>query len=412
VFKNNFIHSKRNILILGLLLIFIGLLANKWVLTALFSADGQLAPRSVVLIWLFNVSMVGIGLVLALSRSLVTLLNFFVGLAVTALLIYGLEQLFYRLNHPASAPNAAPAPRVWHEGNYTQEFFRPDDQLGYTVRPNARVESIKKSDEGVIYDVVYSIDAHHRRITPVEQPEQRTRFLLFFGDSFTFGEGVADDETLPYHAAQLAPNYQPYNYGLSGYGPQQMLAKLQSDALAQEIPQKEGIAIYVFIDGHVERALGSMYVYNAWGDQMPYYTLNWRGNLVRRGNFTTGRPVISTLYSVLGKSEIASYFNVNIPPDLKDRHYRFAARVIAEARNTFRAKFNSDNFYVVVYPDEGDYLEDLEPHFKEVGLNILNYDERMKLDVDRNLAIAGDGHPTGKAHQIVAEWVVQDLGLR
>lgn len=403
--------TRRQIFMLGLALMALGLLANEWVLTALLSADGELAPRSVVIIWLFDAALVAVGLVLALSRSFGTLLNVCIGLAMTALLIYGLERLFYRLNRPEPAPNAAPAPRVWHEGDYTHDFFRPDDLLGYTARPNAQVESIKKSDEGVIYHVAYSIDAYHRRLTPAEQPEQRHKFLLFFGDSFTFGEGVADDETLPYHVAHLAPDYQPYNYGLSGYGPQQMLAKLQSDDLAREVPQKEGLALYIFIDGHVERTLGSMYVYNAWGDQMPYYTLDWQGNLVRRGNFTTGRPLVSALYAALGQSELARYYRVNIPPKLQERHYAFAARVIAEARNTFRAKYHSDAFYVVIYPDEGDYFEDLEPHFKQFGLNILNYDERMKLNPAEGLAIAGDGHPTGKAHQIVAQWIVEDLGI-
>jgi len=263
----------------------------------------------------------------------------------------------------------------------------------------------------IIYDVIYTIDEHHRRVTPVDNPQQRDKFMLFFGDSFTFGEGVPDDQTLPAHVGQLAPEYRPYNYALSGYGPQQMLAKLQSDDLTTEIDKGDGIVIYTFIDGHVERALGSMFVYNAWGDQMPYYHLDWRGNLVRDGNFTTGRPLVSTLYRLLGQSEIARAYNVNIPPRLRDRHYAFAARVIAEARDTFRVKFNSDAFYVVIYPDEGDYFEDINPHFERLGLNVLNYDQRMKLNPDEGLAIPGDGHPTGKAHQIVAGWIVEDLGI-
>lgn len=400
-----------SLLTLGLFLIVLGLLANEWLLTALLSADGELSPRSVVIIWLFDGVVIIIGLALALSRSWETLLNVLVGVVITALLLYGGEWLFYALNHPQ------PAPRVWHEGDYTQDFFRPDDLLGYTVRPAAQIRSIKKQAEGdapptIIYDVVYSIDEYHRRLTPVDPaPQQRDKFLLFFGDSFTFGEGLADNETLPYHVGQLAPAYRPYNYGLSGYGPQQMLAKLQSDDLRREIPEKEGVAIYTFIDGHVERALGSMYVYNTWGDQMPYYTLDGQGNLVRRGNFTTGRPLLSTLYSLLGHSEIARYYNVNIPPRLQDRHYAFAARVIAAARDTFTAKYHSDDFYVLIYPDEGDYFEDLQPHFEAFGLNILNYDERLKLNPDEGLAIVGDGHPTGKTHHIVAGWITEDLDI-
>ena len=46
--------SRKKFFIIGILLIIIALLANKWLLTALFSADGQLDPRSVVIIWLFE----------------------------------------------------------------------------------------------------------------------------------------------------------------------------------------------------------------------------------------------------------------------------------------------------------------------------------------------------------------------
>ena len=51
------------------------------------------------------------------------------------------------------------------------------------------------------------------------------------------------------------------------------------------------------------------------------------------------------------------------------------------------------------------------PHFERLGLQYLNYHEMMKLSVEDGLAIAGDGHPTGTAHKLVAEWIVTDLGL-
>jgi hypothetical protein len=51
------------------------------------------------------------------------------------------------------------------------------------------------------------------------------------------------------------------------------------------------------------------------------------------------------------------------------------------------------------------------PHFEQFGLKYLNYDERVKLNIDEGLAIKGDGHPTGKAHRLVAGWIAADLDL-
>lgn len=408
---------KQSPVIIGVIAIASGLIANRWLLEYLLSTDGRIAPINVTIIWLFDVSLITIGLILLISRSFMTLFNVGVGLFFTGVLLYGLEWAFYYLNHrpaPAEATTATapPPPPVEHHGEYVTNFFGDDALLGYKPHPNSQVDSLKQQGDEIIYDVIYTIDDHSRRITPTEGGS-RSKMTLFFGDSFMFGEGVQDNETLPYHVARLAEDYQPYNYGFSGYGPQQMLAKLESEAFLDELnPQavlSETIAIYIFIDAHVERAIGSMYVHNAWGATMPYYTVDWSGQLVRQGNFTTGRPVVATLYEWLPHSEIAQYFNVTLPPQLTAQHYIFTAQLIAAARDNFQTQFGSSQFYVVIYPDEGDYIEDLLPHLQSFDLMVLNYDEAMKLDVEAGLAIKGDGHPTGKAHARVAEWLVDDL---
>jgi hypothetical protein len=409
--------SRKQILLFGLALLTVGLLANEWLLTALFSADGQLSSRSVILIWLFDVTAIILGVVLILSRSLVTLLNFIIGVGFTILLIIGLERVvIYRLNHApppahtATVPEAPPPPPTF-EGSYTENFFQDDSLLGYKPQPNTQVNSIKRQGDEILYSVTYSIDQHSRRVTPQPDEDSRSKFMLLFGDSFTFGEGVNDDDTLAYHLAQLAPGYRVYNYGFSGYGPQQMLAFLQQPSFPAPISEATGVGIYVFIDGHVERAIGSMYVYNAWGADMPYYTLNWRGQLERKGSFRSGRPIVSTLYSWLGETEFARYFNLNIPGTLQSGHFWLTARIIAEARDEFKKQYPDSKFYVVIYPDEGDYYEDIAPYFAEFQLTVLNYDEWLKLDAETGTAIKGDGHPTGAAHKQVAEWITQDLGI-
>ena len=190
-----------------------------------------------------------------------------------------------------------------------------------------------------------------------------------------------------------------------------MLARLQSDTLAKAVPEQQGIGLYIFIDAHVERAIGSMYVYNAWGAEMPYYTVNRRGQVERRGSFREGRPLVSSLYAWLGTTEFARYTNLNIPSPLQAGHYWLTARLVAEARDTFLQRYPDSQFYVVVYPDEGDYFEEIGPYFEEFGLKVLNYDEWLKLEAAAGTAFKDDGHPTGLANRQVAEWIAADLGL-
>ncbi len=50
----------------------------------------------------------------------------------------------------------------------------------------------------------------------------RTR-ILFFGDSFTFGDEVSDDETYCHYLQQALPQAEILNFGVHGYGHDQML---------------------------------------------------------------------------------------------------------------------------------------------------------------------------------------------
>ena len=76
-----------------------------------------------------------------------------------------------------------------------------------------------------LYAVVYSVDKRGLRVEPPLAPGHGDRCVLFFGCSYTFGEGVNDAETLPYRTGVLAEGrLRMINFGLHGYGPHQMLA--------------------------------------------------------------------------------------------------------------------------------------------------------------------------------------------
>ncbi len=297
------------------------------------------------------------------------------------------------------------------EGTYaTTAFFHYDKNLGYIPKPNVTVESIRKYNDGeVIYRALYSTDREGRRITPVDSPQARKRFALFFGCSFTFGEGVAADETLPHFVGKLARCYTPYNYGFSGYGPQQMLAKLQSRTLTGEIRGDSGVALC--FSGDVNRVIGSMYVYNGWAKDFPYYFLDGNGDLVRNGSFTTGRPLLSFFYRHLGTTRLASALKARHPYTITDDHIKLTARVIEESSKLFKRQFNSDAFYFVQFPEAKNPIAvKLLAFLKAAGVKVLDYSDRKEFSA-KGFRIEGDGHPTAKWNEELAKLVVGDLRL-
>jgi hypothetical protein len=419
---------------LGWLLMGMGVLANEWVLTTLLSADGIVEIHNRVAIWLFDLLFLSLGLVLVMSGTVVRsregLRHFLqtyprtcavaIGMIVTVILLVSAEGIFYGINYysrtqlvadvtwsrlPATQAEADSASHVPAQGH---GWAIDDPVLGYRLPPNAQITATLHRGETVSQHT-YTTDAFQRRFTPVDHVEQRQEFLLFFGCSMTFGLGVQDDETMPFYAGQYAPHSRPYNYGVSGYGPHHVLAQLQSAPLTHEIPEKHGIAVYTFIDHHIDRAIGTMRVYNQWEQHAPYYMLDAHERLVRKGDFSSGRPVVSLLYWILGKSQILQYYGIRLPVRIREEHIRLTARIIVEAHTTFHQQFPDDAFYVLLYPGVSRGRA-LLPYLERAGVPYLDYSRLIDWP-HPGLTLPGDAHPTAQGHRMVAAHLAKDVGI-
>ncbi len=65
------------------------------------------------------------------------------------------------------------------------------------------------------FSVTYGIDARGLRKT-CQAPGRDSKKLVFIGDSFTFGQGVEDQENFVYQLSCTFPQYDFYNFGSIG----------------------------------------------------------------------------------------------------------------------------------------------------------------------------------------------------
>lgn len=115
-------------------------------------------------------------------------------------------------------------PSYWHLGEF-----------GSQPQPGKFTAKKLAANGDVIYDTVFTIGQDGFRVTPRYEANQKHR-INFLGDSFTFGEGVADNETMAYYVGDLVNRQsegkfyplQVKNYGIHGWGIHQSLAILQS----------------------------------------------------------------------------------------------------------------------------------------------------------------------------------------
>lgn len=100
-------------------------------------------------------------------------------------------------------------------------IFRPDPELVYTLTPGAEGRHTSLGN----FDVTYVIDDQGRKAIP--RSDRAERRLHVFGDSFTFGFGVANEDTwLNLVDRELGPEIDVLNYGVIGYSLEQMLLAL------------------------------------------------------------------------------------------------------------------------------------------------------------------------------------------
>ncbi|MBP8129891.1 MAG: hypothetical protein KA184_09975 [Candidatus Hydrogenedentes bacterium] len=314
-----------------------------------------------------------------------------------------LESVFYvllRIRIAGEKPGVA----AW-EG---EGLIETDPHLGFRARPNARVHMRLAGTAGEAQECDYTIDALGRRCTPVDNAALRDRFALFFGCSFAFGEGVNDGETLPAHFARAAPAYLPYNFAFKAYGPQQMCLLAAKEDFARDVAQREGIAVYVFIDHHIDRAIGTAWVSTTWGGDLPCLTLE-DGRLVHHGAFETGRPVTQACYRAFLRLPSVQYLRIDYPPVDRPENFRLVAAMIEESAGALRRCFPGLPFYVVVYPEQR-MGEKLRGYVSGAGITFLNYSDLLRDAKGARRDYYGiDGHPTGNTHRIVAERLAEDV---
>ena len=302
------------------------------------------------------------------------------------------------------------ARKIYEDPRVTQ-LSQFDLSSGYSMRPNSEARAVRKIvGERKLYDVRYTTDSFGRRRTP-GQRGPRNRYLAFWGCSFIFGEGLEDNETLPYYVSRLNPKHRAYNYGVTAYGTNMILAQVQARNLRLEIPEKEGTVVYVFTDQQVPCALATRLYVKSILD-LPYFFEDSRGQLRRGGTFRTGRSWISGLYLLSLRSHILDFLNIDFPLRLGERHFRLVAKMIAETQAEFRRKKSGSPFFVVFAP-RSSFAKQLIPYFEEYGIHYLDYSE---MDLDRYLKeppiIEYDGHPSAAANRFLARLITRDLGLQ
>lgn len=152
-------------------------------------------------------------------------------LEVASRWILGSKERVARLGSPVDDPSWRRAWVLRREPGRPLRFGFdvPHPTRGWTLRPSLRAE---RTPEG--WAVSSTARGARGRIEPAVPKPAGTVRIVALGDSFTFGEGVEDDQTFPHHLGGLLPGVDVVNLGVHGYGHDQMLVTLREEGPAYE----------------------------------------------------------------------------------------------------------------------------------------------------------------------------------
>lgn len=411
----------RILLVSGISLLAVAAVATPQLAGRVLAADGTLDnPRTLAELQNVRLVLAAMGVALILVRGV--LVRFFarhpdvlaVGLGtVVVSLLLGAGELALSLRCHEDEPAT-----ILQAEDGREPVVVSDAVLGYKPLPSSRILAKRKLGQRTLFEATYTQDAASRRVVPplpaAAQGSGPEDVAVFFGCSFTYGEGVQDDETMPYRYALARGNTRALNFGYNGYGPQNMLAVLEDEPALRDLRLQIGEAstrsrldtVYTFIDHHVKRANGAMSVMR-YGKDLPAYEATPSG-VVRVGSFASHRPFVTPLLRALSLSRILGLARVDWPLTVSDDDLKLTTSLIARSKARLAREFPDNRFRVLLYP--GTRLADrLIPYLEGAGIEYLDYTRDAFGWNPETMAIPVDLHPSALGHAFVAGKLAEDL---
>jgi len=288
--------------------------------------------------------------------------------------------------------------------------YDDDPDLGYGLKASQRAQVREEYRQRVLFDVSYTIDTNGLRVIPTATPLAQCR-VAFFGDSFTFGWGLTDAETMPNQfVAASSGLYRGYNFGQSGYGPHQMLRMLESGRFDRVVGDGPiDLVIYQGIVDHVARVVGR----NTWDLRGPRYVMRTdQPGIVYAGSFHGSAYV--ALLEWLKKSDIYSYFTnrfFNDQVHVGDLPLYIA--ILKQAQWEVERRYGVGSFVILFWYDDRLRADLMTEQLKEAGLNVISI-ERIIPDINENGSAyrlaAVDTHPSALTNQKIAKFLAYTVG--
>jgi hypothetical protein len=321
--------------------------------------------------------------------------------AVSLLTLLAIEGVFRLL------PAKDVAARIRHE-------FKVELQSGVFAPPASTKFHDRKVnlDTGlVIHDVEMTTDRFSRRLTPWTEARlhRARRHIVGLGCSFTWGQGVQPDQTWLAQLEKMDPELVTYNIAFGGYGPNDLIGRIDRLNALSEISPKRGMAVYLLIDPHIARFFHTTELAGDWGDKNGAVREDRPGEFQFEGPLRDVHPWFVMAQKFFFSSMAVRRLGLSLPV-ISNRDIDQFARSIAYIRARYRQATSEENRFVVVAYPSYRIRDSLAKAFQRERIELLDYStlDLTKL-TDNHNTIVNDQHPGPEAYAVLAKKIYQDL---
>ena len=244
-------------------------------------------------------------------------------------------------------------------------------------------------DAKLIYDATYTIDDDLLRKVHSGSVGKGVAFL---GDSYVFGEGIQDGDTLPQQFANLEGRTSPvYNLGFSAYSPAQVLAEMNAGLYDKQLKNSR-LLVQFMAPWHADRVACKA----SWVKGAPRF-VKINGKIVQDGT-------CKLTPSPLSYFALYRFFRPPTITTVTDGDVALLTAVTQQVINLAHEKYHVP--IVVFYKREPGYLrpvrvwkdDEIERALRHSGAEVVEYD----VPPGPKYSIPDDGHPTRLTNTLCA----------
>lgn len=273
-----------------------------------------------------------------------------------------------------------------------------DPEVGYRPRPAEAAHVEARYGDELLFRQTYTIEPSGARATSGLRSGGPT--YLFIGDSFVFGEGLADAETLPSQfEARLPERAHVVNLGALGYAPNHLVRALETGLYDPHVVGKVAAVVTWITPVQLDRVTGDA----GWLDSSPRYVLDAAKLPRYTGSFANHRlenPFARMSHWARG--HLASVARASAPVLERERIALYVA-LVARLRDLVSARYGAPLILLYDWPDrelpgqnDGQYIAAFRA-LQALGIPLVSVRQVMgPVEQWHEFVIPHDAHPNSR----------------